>query len=198
MKTTDAPKNALIEMFKDRDKSQDSLKKSKGFGGQVYQPKNGSWITKVCTTPGIVYGDVLIVGSRVPEGNNSTPGDIRAYDARTGEFKWIFHTIPHEGETGYETWQWETDEVYGGANPWGGFSLDQKRGWVFCATGCAAGDFIYGGTRRGKNLFSNCVLALDAQTGQLMWHYQTVHHDIWDYDNPPAPILATINKDGRR
>ena len=87
------------------------------------------------TTPGIVYGDVLIVGSRVPEGNHSTPGDIRAYDARTGEFKWIFHTIPHQGEAGYETWQWETDEVYGGANPWGGFSLDQKRGWVFCATG---------------------------------------------------------------
>lgn len=149
------------------------------------------------TTPGIVYGDVLIVGSRVPEGNDSTPGDIRGYDARTGQFKWIFHTIPHEGEPGYETWEWEAGEVYGGANPWGGFSLDGQRGWVFCATGCAAGDFIYGGTRKGKNLYANCVLALDALTGELIWHYQTVHHDMWDYDNPPAPILATIEMDGR-
>jgi quinoprotein glucose dehydrogenase len=149
------------------------------------------------TTPGITYGNVLIVGSRVPEDNYSTPGDIRAYDALTGAFKWIFHSIPRPGEPGFDSWQWEQDEIYGGANPWGGFSLDEERGWVFCATGSAAGDFIYGGTRKGQNLYANCVLALDALTGVLRWHYQTVHHDIWDYDNPPAPILATIHHGGR-
>lgn len=144
------------------------------------------------TTPGIVYQQVLIVGSRVPEGNQSTPGDIRAYDAETGAFKWIFHTIPLEGEFGYDSWEWEEGETYGGANPWGGFSLDEERGWVFCATGSAAGDFIYGGSRKGANLFANAVLALDAGTGERQWHYQTVHHDIFDYDNPPAPMLLTI------
>lgn len=150
------------------------------------------------TTPGIVYQDLLIVGSRVPEGNNSTPGDIRAYNAETGEFVWIFHTVPQKGEFGYDTWEWENGETYGGANPWGGFSLDAERGWVFCATGSAAGDFVYGGTRKGKNLFANCVLALDARTGERKWHYQTVHHDIFDYDNPPAPILTTITRNGER
>jgi glucose dehydrogenase len=149
------------------------------------------------TTPGIVYKNLLIVGSRVPEGNESTPGDIRAYNAETGAFVWIFHTVPLEGEPGHDTWQWQAGETYGGANPWGGFSLDEKRGWVFCATGSAAGDFIYGGTRKGLNLFANCVLALDASTGRRQWHYQTVHHDIFDYDNPPAPILATIRVDGK-
>ncbi len=150
------------------------------------------------TTPGIVYKDLLIVGARVPEENNSTPGDIRAYHAETGAFVWTFHTVPNKGELGYDTWQWQPDEIYGGANPWGGFSLDEERGWVFCATGSGAGDFIYGGTRKGMNLFANCVLALDAKTGQRQWHYQTVHHDIFDYDNPPAPILATITLGGKR
>jgi quinoprotein glucose dehydrogenase len=107
------------------------------------------------TTPGIVYQNFLIVGSRVPEGNQSTPGDIRAYDTETGAFRWIFHTVPVEGEFGYDTWEWEEGETYGGANPWGGLSLDEERGWVFCATGAAAGDFIYGGTRKGMNLFSS-------------------------------------------
>ncbi len=149
------------------------------------------------TTPGIVYQDVLIIGSRVPEGNQSTPGDIRGYNALTGEFEWIFHTVPQPGEFGHDTWQWESGTVYGGANPWGGFSLDEERGWVFAATGCAAGDFIYGGSRKGENLFSNAVLALDALTGERKWHYQTIHHDIWDYDNPPAPVLATITQEGK-
>lgn len=159
--------------------------------------QNPEQVSVEVTTPGIVFDTFLIVGSRVPEGNYSTPGDIRAYDTLTGEFKWIFHTIPHEGEFGHETWEWVKDEVYGGANPWGGFSLDQERGWVFCATGSAAGDFIYGGSRKGKNLFANCVLALDARTGERKWHFQTVHHDIFDYDNPPAPILTTLNQNGQ-
>lgn len=147
------------------------------------------------TTPGIVYRDYLIVTSRVPEEYNSTPGDVRAYDAVTGEFKWIFHTVPQKGEFGYDTWAWVDGEAYGGANPWGGFSVDEKRGWVFFATGSPANDF-YGGFRKGTNLFGNCVVALDATTGERKWHYQTVHHDIWDYDNPPAPILVTIKING--
>lgn len=149
------------------------------------------------TTPGIVYRNFLIVGSRVPEGHDSTPGDVRAFDAETGAFRWIFHTIPQEGEFGHDTWEWEEGEAYGGANPWGGFTVDEGRGWVFFATGSAAGDFIYGGTRKGANLFANTVLALDATTGERQWHYQTVHHDIFDYDNPPAPILATITSGGK-
>ena len=145
------------------------------------------------TTPGIVYRNFLIVTSRVPEEYNSTPGDVRAYDAVTGEFKWIFHTVPRKGEFGYDTWDWVEGETYGGANPWGGFSLDEKRGWVFFATGSPANDF-YGGFRKGTNLFGNCVVALDATTGERKWHYQTVHHDIWDYDNPPAPVLVTLKE----
>lgn len=145
------------------------------------------------TSPGIVYQDVLIVGSRVPEGYKSTPGNIRAYDAATGAFKWIFNTIPKEGEFGYDTWQFVEGEQYGGANVWSGFTLDEKRGWVFCGTGSPSYDF-YGANRKGSNLFGNCVLALDASTGKRVWHYQTVHHDIWDYDNPSAPVLVTINK----
>jgi len=144
------------------------------------------------TTPGIVFQNFLIITSRVPEGYDSTPGHVRAYDTVTGEFKWIFHTIPQKGEFGYDTWQWIEGESYGGANPWGGFSLDEERGWVFFATGSPANDY-YGGYRKGANLFGNCVIALDAATGERQWHFQTVHHDIWDYDNPPAPILTSIH-----
>jgi len=144
------------------------------------------------TSPGILYKDHLIVGGRVPEGYNSTPGDVRSYHAITGEFEWIFHTVPQPGEEGYDTWQFEEGETYGGANPWGGFTMDQERGWVFFATGSPAPDFIYGGTRKGANLFGNCIISLDAETGKKIWHYQNIHHDIFDYDNPPAPILSTI------
>jgi len=150
------------------------------------------------TTPGIVYKDHLIVAGRVAEGYNSTPGDVRSYNALTGEFEWIFHTVPREGEPGYETWTFEEGETYGGANPWGGFTVDEERGWVFCATGSPAPDFIYGGTRKGSNLYGNCILAIDAETGERVWHYQNLHHDIFDYDNPPAPILATVSHDGQK
>ena len=149
-----------------------------------------------CTSPGIVYQDWLIVASRVPEGYISTPGHIRAYDAVTGQFRWIFHTIPKPGEFGYDTWEFVEGEIYGGANAWGGFTVDEKRGWVFCATGSPSYDF-YGGFRKGQNLFGNCVLALDATTGERIWHYQTVHHDIWDMDNPSAPVLVTLKHDGQ-
>jgi len=144
------------------------------------------------TTPGIIFGDLLIIASRVPEGYRSTPGHIRAFDAATGEFRWIFHAIPQPGEFGYDTWEWQEDQSYGGANAWGGFTLDAERAVVYCATGSPSFDF-YGANRKGMNLFGNCVLALNAHTGERIWHYQTVHHDLWDMDNPSAPILVTIN-----
>ena len=148
------------------------------------------------TSPGIVYKNHLIVGGRVPEGYKSTPGDIRSYNTITGEFEWIFHTVPREGEEGFDTWEFIEGETYGGSNPWGGFTLDQERGWVFCATGSPSPDFIYGGTRKGANLFGNCILAIDAATGERIWHYQNLHHDIFDYDNPPAPMLLSVTEGG--
>lgn len=146
------------------------------------------------TTPGIIFENLLIVASRVPEGYRSTPGHIRAFDAASGEFRWIFHTIPQPGEFGYDTWEWQEDQSYGGANAWGGFTLDTERGVVFCATGSPSFDF-YGANRKGINLFGNCVLALNARTGERVWHFQTVHHDLWDMDNPSAPLLVTINNE---
>jgi len=143
------------------------------------------------TTQGVVYKDYLIIARRQPEGNSGTPGDIRAYNALTGEFEWIFNTVPLPGQFGYDTWKWEDDMIYGAANPWGGLTVDEERGWVFASTGAASGEFIYGGSRWGENLFANCVLALDATTGERIWHYQVIQHDIWDYDLPPSPMLAT-------
>ncbi|MGH8636969.1 MAG: c-type cytochrome, partial [Burkholderiales bacterium] len=143
------------------------------------------------TSPGAVYKNVLIIASRVNESYDASPGHIRAYDAVSGKLQWIFHTIPREGQPGHDTWKWVKGESYGGANAWGGVTVDEQRGWVFAATGSATEDF-YGGFRKGDNLFANSVLALDATTGERKWHYQTVRHDIWDYDNPPAPILVTL------
>ncbi len=147
------------------------------------------------TSPAAIYDDYLILGTRVDEGFGASPGHIRAYDAVTGAFRWIFHTIPQEGELGYDTWEWVEGETYGGANPWGGLTVDEERGWVFAATGSPTYDF-YGANRKGQNLFGNCVLALDARTGERIWHFQTVHHDLWDMDNPPAPILVDLDVDG--
>jgi quinoprotein glucose dehydrogenase len=147
------------------------------------------------TTPGVIFEDFYILGMRTGETFGSSPGHIRAWDARTGEFRWIFHTIPQEGEFGFDTWKWVEGETYGGANPWGGLTVDEARGWVFAGVGSPTYDF-YGANRHGENLFGNCVLALDARTGKRVWHYQTVHHDIWDMDNPPSPILVTLNDQG--
>lgn len=143
------------------------------------------------TSPGAVFRNFLIVASRVNESYDASPGHIRAYDTVSGKLRWIFHTIPREGQHGHDTWKWVAGENYGGANAWGGVTIDEQRGWAFAATGSATEDF-YGGLRKGDNLFANSVLALDATTGERKWHYQTVRHDLWDYDNPPAPILVTL------
>ncbi|MDP4265139.1 MAG: c-type cytochrome, partial [Bacteroidota bacterium] len=150
------------------------------------------------TSPGIVYKDLFIIGSRVDEGPAAAPGHIRAYDVRTGQLKWIFHTIPHPGETGYDTW--EDSIAYkhiGGANAWSGFSLDDERGILFAPTGSASFDF-YGGKRKGSDLFANCLLAINAANGKLIWYFQFVHHDVWDKDLPTPPALVTIHKDGKQ
>lgn len=150
------------------------------------------------TSPGVIYKDLIIIGSSLSEEEESAPGHIRAYDVHTGNMKWMFKTIPEPGEIGHDSWK--DPEAYkhvGGANAWGGLSLDEKRGMVFTSTGSAVPDF-YGGKRKGNNLFSNSVLALDAETGKYIWHFQAVHHDLWDYDFPTAPILTTIKKDGKK
>jgi quinoprotein glucose dehydrogenase len=155
------------------------------------------FLSVTATSPGIIYKDLLIMGSVVGEGPNpSAPGHIRAFDVRTGKRRWIFHTIPHPGEFGYETWSKDSWKTVGGANSWGGLTLDLQRGLVFAGTGSPSYDH-FGGNRIGQNLFANCVLALRADSGERVWHFQTVHHDLWDYDIPCPPNLVTVRHNGR-
>lgn len=154
-------------------------------------------ISVIPTSPGIVFEDLLILGAEVSELYGAEPGYIRAYNVRTGKLEWTFHTIPHPGEPGYETWPKDAWKYAGGVNDWAGMSLDKKRGMVFLALGSPSYDF-YGGDRKGQNLYGNSVVALDARTGKYRWHYQTVHHDLWDYDLPAPPNLVTVNHDGKR
>ena len=133
----------------------------------------------------------------VPEGLPSAPGDIRAFDINTGRQKWAFHTIPHPGELGYDTWPAEAWKYSGGANAWSGVSLDEARGLVYASTGSASYDF-YGANRTGDNLFANTILCLRAATGERVWHFQGVKHDVWDRDFPASPSLITIRHDGRQ
>lgn len=149
------------------------------------------------TSPGMVFKDLIIIGTAVSELYGAEPGYQRAYNIRTGKLVWTFHTIPHPGELGYDTWPKDAWKYAGGVNNWGGMSLDEKRGIVFLALGSPSYDF-YGGDRKGKNLFGNSVLALEAQTGKYIWHYQTIHHDLWDYDLPAPPNLVTVVHDGKR
>lgn len=147
------------------------------------------------TTPGVVYKDLIIVGGRNPETHPAPPGDIRAFDVRTGKMRWAFHTIPHPGEPGYETWPADAWKTAGAANNWAGMSLDAAHGIVYVPTGSAVMDF-YGGDRVGNDLYADSLLALDAGTGKLLWHFQGVHHDIWDRDFPAQPALFTIHREG--
>ncbi len=148
------------------------------------------------TSPGVIYKDLLIVGGREPETLPAPPGDIRAYDVRSGRLRWSFHTIPRPGEFGYDTWPREAWKSSGAANNWTGMSLDPKRGIVYVPTGSAAMDF-YGGDRLGDNLFADCLLALNAETGERIWHFQEVRHDIWDRDLPSPPVLLTVKRNGK-
>ena len=150
----------------------------------------------VLTSPGTIYKDLLIVGGRNPETLPAPPGDIRAYDVRTGALRWSFHTIPHPGEFGYETWPKDAWKNSGAANNWAGMAVDVERGIVFVPTGSASPDF-YGVTKLGDDLFADTLLALDAATGKRLWHFQGVHHDLWDRDFPSPPILVTVVRDGK-
>lgn len=147
------------------------------------------------TSPGVVYKDLLIVGGRVNEGLPASPGHVRAYDVRSGKLRWIFHTVPHPGEVGYDTWPKEAWTYSGGANNWAGMALDESRGIVYVPTGSAAPDF-YGAGRAGDNLFANSLIALNAATGERLWHFQIVRHDTWDRDLPSPPTLARLKRDG--
>jgi quinoprotein glucose dehydrogenase len=149
------------------------------------------------TTPGMVYRDLLVVGFRTTETTPAPPGDIRAFDVRTGAERWRFHTIPHPGEPGVETWPEGAWQRAGAANDWAGMALDEQRGILYAPTGSATADF-YGGDRLGDDLYANTLLALDAATGKRLWHFQVVHHDIWDRDLPSAPSLVTVTRDGKR
>ncbi|MDW3192079.1 MAG: PQQ-binding-like beta-propeller repeat protein [Cytophagales bacterium] len=151
----------------------------------------------VNNTPGTIYRNLLIVGGRTSEGADHAPGHIRAFDVLTGKISWIFHTIPPPGSFGAETWP---DSAYwksGGANAWSGFSIDQEAGIVYAPTGSASFDF-YGGDRHGQNLFANSIVALNANTGERIWHYQVRHHDLWDRDLPAPPNLIMLKKEGQQ
>lgn len=170
-----------------------------GIGGEINlkqgYDRDASKLFVASTTPGVIYNDLIIVTTRVAEWHPAAPGDIRAFNVRTGKQEWIFHTIPQPGEFGHETWPEDAWKTAGGANCWAGMSLDKERGIVYIPTGSPAYDF-YGGDRKGANLFANCLLALNARTGERLWHYQVVRHDLWDRDLPAPPNLLTIIKDG--
>ena len=150
------------------------------------------------TSPVVVWNDLILTGGGGGEGPaQAAPGHVRAWDVRTGARKWIFHTIPHPGEYGYDTWPQDAWRYSGGANNWAGMSLDEERGRLFVSLGSPAFDF-FGGDRKGQNLFGNCVLALSAETGERLWHFQTVHHDLWDYDLPAQPMLCDVTRGGQK
>ncbi|MCZ6671759.1 MAG: PQQ-binding-like beta-propeller repeat protein, partial [Verrucomicrobia bacterium] len=172
------------------------------FGGKGYIDlkkglgRNIDLLSYGSKTPGVVFQDLIIMGSNVSESIPAAPGHIRAFDVRTGEQVWRFNTIPHPGEYGYETWPSEVYKTIGGANAWAGLTLDEERGLVYCPTGSATFDY-YGGDRLGQNLFANTLLCLDARTGKRVWHYQILHHDLLDLDLPSPPNLLTIRRDGK-
>lgn len=187
LQAVDADTGELIESFGEGgyvDLSNDMGLDATGFAVQA-------------NTPGVVYQDLIIMGMRLGEGPApAAPGPIRAYSTRTGELVWVFNTIPRPGEAGYETWPEDAWTYMGGANVWAGMTLDEERGLVFCPTGSASFDF-WGGDRVGDNLYANCLLALDAATGERVWHYQIVRHDMWDRDLPAPPTLCTVRRDGQ-
>jgi glucose dehydrogenase len=158
--------------------------------------RDPSTINQQSRIPGRVFENLIILGSATNQEYGSAPGDIRAFDVRTGAKVWTFHTVPRPGEFGYDTWPPDAWKTVGGANNWGEQSIDEKRGIVYVPTGSPKFNF-YGGNRKGDNLFGDCLIALDARTGKRLWHFQTVHHDIWDLDNNSAPQLTTIRREGR-
>src|SRR5260221_11657900 len=149
------------------------------------------------TSPPVIYKDLMIVGGRESETLPASPGDVRAYDVRSGKLRWSFHTIPHPGEFGYDTWPKDVWKTSGAANNWAGMTVDADRGIVYVPTGSAAFDF-YGADRVGDDLFANSLIALNAETGERVWHFQAVKHDLWDRDFPAPPVLLTVQRDDKK
>lgn len=149
------------------------------------------------TSPGAIFDDLILLGSSPGEGYLAPPGHLRAYNIVTGKLAWVFHTIPQPGEYGYETWPKDAWRYAGGANNWGEITVDAERGIAYFPLGSPTYDY-YGADRIGSNLFGNCLLALDARTGKRLWHFQAVHHDLWDYDLTAAPQLLEVVRNGRR
>ena len=151
------------------------------------------------TSPPTVIGDIVIVGSSIADivRRIQPSGVVRAYDARTGKLLWRFNTIPKSGEAGNETWENESWKITGGANVWSTITADIKRGLVFLPVSTAGPD-LYGGDRPGANLFSDALVALDVKSGKRVWHFQTVHHDLWDYDLAAPPVLVTVDHGGKK
>ena len=173
----------------------------RGFGsdGRVDLRINGRYLWNA---PPLVTRDLVVVGSSMPDQDSAASksgpaGEVRAFDVRTGQPRWTFRVIPREGEPGVETWEDESWRYTGAGNVWAPMSADDDLGYIYLPTSSPTND-MYGGHRRGHDLFSDCVVCLDARTGKRVWHFQTVHHDLYDYDNPAAPILANIIVDGRR
>jgi quinoprotein glucose dehydrogenase len=192
------PANNFLEAI---DARTGKLIESFGEGGRVdlreglgRDPKTVRQIQS--NTPGRVFENLIILGSATGESYISPPGDLRAYDVRTGKIAWTFHTVPHPGEFGYDTWPRDAWKYIGGTNTWGEISVDDKRGIAYFPLGSPTYDF-YGADRKGANLFSDCLLALDARTGKYRWHFQLTHHDLWDYDAVSAPQLITVKHDGK-
>lgn len=181
----DADSGALITSFG----TKGSIDLREGLG------RDPAKVPIVMTTPGVIYDDLIIVGHRTSESPGAAPGHIRAFNVLTGEREWIFHTIPQPGEFGYDSWPKEAYKTAGGANNWAGMALDNDRGIVYVPTGSAAFDW-YGGDRIGDNLFANTLLALNARTGERIWHFQMVKHDLWDRDLPAPPNLVDVNQNG--
>ncbi len=177
-----------------------SLIKSFGTNGKIDLRKglgrDPEKISVNAPSPGMIYKNLIVMGSAVTETQGAAPGDIRAYDVISGKLVWTFHTIPHPGEVGYETWPKETWKEAGGANAWAGMSVDEVRGVVYVPTGSPTPDFD-GSGREGANLFGNSIIALNASTGERLWHYQTIHHDVWDRDLSSAPTLANVSVEGK-
>ncbi len=166
-----------------------------GRNGRIDMRTDPSFYVSL-TSPGVIWKDMIITGFRTGEAAPAQPGDIRAWDVHSGKLRWTFHTIPHPGEPGAETWPQDAWKTAGAANNWTGMVIDQGRGIVYAPTGSAVDDF-YGAPRKGDDLYANTLLALDANTGKLLWHFQGVHHDVQDRDFPSPPVLLTVKHDGK-
>lgn len=165
-------------------------------GLSINQEKSVQELSVYSTTPGVIFKNTLVIGSSLSEAGDAAPGHIRAFDVVSGKLKWVFKTIPHPGEFGYDTWPKDAYKKIGGVNSWSGIVLDEKRGTVYFGTGSPSSDF-YGADRPGRNLFANSIMALDAETGKMKWFYQTIAHDLWDRDHPTPPNLATVKHNGK-